>query len=265
MARIYAGRVGSKSGHRPDYFFLALVFVLTVFGLVMLASASSDLGKIKFNDSYYYIKHQIYYGLVFGVAGFCAAYFFGYQRLKSIALPALLVSIVLLALVFTSFGLEVRSANRWLTLGPISFQPSELMKLTFIVYLAAWFSNPKAKRASSLNEGVLPFGILTGFIAILILLQPATSTVVILLAAGFAIYFLSGAKWRHMGAMTLLAIVGIGLVILATPYRLKRITGFLNPNDDALGQNYQLNQAQIAIGSGGLLGVGYGQSATKVR
>jgi cell division protein FtsW len=253
-----------KSGHRPDYFLLALVFVLTVFGLVMLSSASSDLGRTRFDDSYYYVRHQIYYGLLFGIVGFLAAYFINYRRIKKFALPLLLISIVFLALVFTSFGLEVRSANRWLRFGPISFQPAELMKLTFIIYLAAWFSNQKMKRVSNIGEGLLPFGIMTGFIAILLLLQPATSTVVILLTAGFSIYFLSGAKWRHIGAMVFLAVLGIGLVILATPYRLKRITGFLNPGEDALGQNYQLNQAQIAIGSGGLSGAGYGQSATKV-
>ena len=253
-----------KAGHRPDYFLLAFVFVLAVFGLVMLSSASSDLGKTKFNDSYYYIRHQIYYGLSFGIAGFLAAYYMNYQRLKKFALPLLLLSIVSLALVFTGFGREVRNANRWLAVGPISFQPAELMKLTFIVYLAAWFSNLKKKRASDLSEGVLPFVIMSGFIATLLLLQPATSTVAILLGAGFAIYFLSGAPWKHVVAIVALVIVGFSLVILTTPYRLKRITGFLNPQEDALGQNYQLNQAQNAIGSGGLFGVGYGQSATKV-
>ncbi len=253
-----------KSGHRPDYFLLALIFVLTIFGLVMLSSASSDIGKSKFNDSYYYIKHQIYYGLSFGIAGFLVAYFVSYQYLKKIAFPMLLVSIVLLALVFTHFGLTVRNANRWLSFGPVSFQPAELMKLTFIIYLAAWFSNTKIKRASNLQEGVLPFGIMSGFIAMLLLLQPATSTVAILLTAGFAIYFLSGAKWRHIATIALLVVVGFGLVILVTPYRLNRIKSFLDPASDARGLNYQLNQAQIAIGSGGLLGAGYGQSATKV-
>lgn len=254
-----------QPGHHPDFFLLALIFVLTVFGLAMLASASSELGRAQFNDTYYYIRHQIYFGLSLGVLGFIAGYFFSYQRLKKFAFPLLLVSIVLSALVFTKFGLEIRNANRWLQFGPLSFQPAEILKLTFIMYLAAWLSNPKIKRADKFAEGLLPFLLLSGFIAALLLLQPATSTVVILLGAGLAVYFLSGAKMKYVAGIVLLGAIVIGLVVYATPYRRARILGFLNKQGDAQGQNYQLNQSLIAIGSGGLTGVGYGQSATKVR
>src|SRR5258708_1115105 len=147
----------SKAGHRPDYFLLALIFVLTVFGLAMLASASSDLGKTQFNDSYYYIRHQIYFGLSLGLIGFFLAYYFNYQYLKKLAFPLLLLSLIFLALVFTHLGLEVRNTNRWLRFGPLSFQPAEIMKLTFIIYLAAWLSNTKMKRVNNFSEGLVPF------------------------------------------------------------------------------------------------------------
>lgn len=253
----------SKIGHHPDYFLMALIFVLTVFGLAMLASASSDLGRIKFNDSYYYIKHQIYYGLSFGIIGFFLGYSIYYQRLRKFAFPLLLIGIVALTLVFTKFGVEIRNTNRWLRLGPISFQPAEIMKLIFIVYLAAWLSNPKIKRTSNIGEGLVPFTLLSGFIAILLILQPATSTVAILLGTGLVVYILSGAKLKYILAVILLGIVGLGFIIYATPYRKARILGFLNAQSDVQGQNYHINQALIAIGSGGLKGVGYGQSATK--
>ncbi len=253
----------SKVGHRPDYFLIALVFVLTIFGLAMLASASSELGRIQFNDSYYYLRHQIYNGLSVGIIGFFLGYFIYYGHLKKFALPLLLIGIIALALVFTKFGLTVRNASRWLALGPLRFQPAEIMKIAFVAYLAAWLSNSKLKRAANFVEGLLPFFLISGLIAVLLLLQPATSTVAILLGTGIIVYFLSGARWKHIFAILLLAIVGFGAVILATPYRMARIVGFLNQSGDIENQNYQINQAMTAIGSGGIMGVGYGQSALK--
>lgn len=254
----------SKTGHHPDYFLLALIFVLVIFGLAMLASASSDLGKVKFNDSYYYLRHQIYYGLSLGLVGFFVGYSIYYQRLKKLAFPLLLLSLVALSLVFTKLGLEIRNTNRWVQIGPLSFQPAEIIKLTFIIYLAAWLSNPKIKRVGNVSEGLVPFLLLSGFVATLLVLQPATSTVAIILSAGLVVYFLSGADWKHIFAIIFLAIVGFGLVIYATPYRRARIFSFLNSGSDVQGQNYHINQALIAIGSGGLTGVGYGQSVTKL-
>ncbi|MBU6500938.1 MAG: cell division protein FtsW [Patescibacteria group bacterium] len=252
-----------KTGHRPDYFLFALIIIFVVFGLVMLASASSNLGQTKFNDSYYYLKHQIYFGLSLGLIGFCLGYFIYYQRLKKIALPLLLISIAALALVFTKLGLEVNNTNRWLRLGPLSFQPAELVKLTFILYLAAWLSNTKMNRSKDIGEGFLPFLLMSGFIATLLVLQPATSTVAILLVTALIVYLLSGAKIKYVVAVILLGAIGFGVVTYITPYRRARILGFLNMGQDTQGQNYHINQALIAIGSGGLWGVGYGQSATK--
>src|SRR3989344_3374734 len=135
-----------KIGHKPDYFLMAAIFAMGIFGLAMLASASSELCKSKFNDSYYYLKHQIVYGLSFGIVGFIFGYFVYFRRLRKFAFPLLLFGIFSLALVFTNFGVEVRGSNRWVSLGPISFQPSALMKLAFIIYLAAWLGNPKIER-----------------------------------------------------------------------------------------------------------------------
>jgi cell division protein FtsW len=256
-------QLAGKKGHSPDYFFLATVIILAVFGLAMLASASSNLGKTQFNDTYYYLKHQLLYGLSFGIVGFLAGYFLYYQHWKKFAFVLLLISLAALVLVFTPLGLQARNTSRWLHLGPLTFQPAELMKLTFLIYLAAWLSNPKLKRATDFQSGLVPFLIVSGIIAGLLILQPATSTVVILLVSGLTVYFMSGAPLKYLLLMGVVGILAIGAIIYVTPYRLQRITGFLDQSANTQGQNYQLNQSLIAIGSGGLFGKGYGQSLTK--
>ena len=247
----------------PDYFLMAALCILLVFGLAMLASASSGLGKTEFNNSYYYLEHQLLFGLSIGLIGFLIGYYIPYYKFKNIAFILLLISIVALVLVFTPLGTMVNSTNRWLRLGPLSFQPAELMKFTYILYLAAWLSNAKFKRTTDFQSGLLPFAIISGLIAILLILQPATSTVAILLGAGLIVYFVSGAPWKYILGIIGIAVVAVAIVIAVTPYRRARILGYLHPTQNLQGQNYQVNQALIAIGSGGLFGVGYGQSATK--
>ena len=247
----------------PDYFLLAIFIILVIFGLAMLASASSDLGKIQFNNSYYYLEHQIVYGLLIGLVGAFIVYKTDYQRLKKISFVLLLVSVVFLIMVFTPLGTTVNSTNRWLRFGPLSFQPAELMKLTFIIYLSAWLSNTKFKRATDFQSGLLPFALVSGIIGALLILQPATSTVAILLGAGLTVYFVNGAPLKYIAIVIAAAVLIVSVVIYATPYRRARIVGYLDKSSNLQGQNYQVNQSLIAIGSGGLFGVGYGQSATK--
>ncbi|OGY97979.1 MAG: hypothetical protein A2855_02375 [Candidatus Liptonbacteria bacterium RIFCSPHIGHO2_01_FULL_57_28] len=256
--------LGSRSGQHPDYLLLAVIFILVLGGLAVLSSASSDLGEIKVNDSYYYIKHQILYGLLPGLLGFVIAYFLPYRFYRKISLPFLLANLFLLTLIFTKLGVTANGASRWLTLGPVTFQPAEFLKISFILYLAAWFANPSVNRNKNISEGLLPFLIISALTAGLLLAQPATSTVVILLCAAAVIYFIAGAKWKHIGLFALAGVMVITLVTIATPYRLSRVSSFLNRDQDSQGANYHLNQALIALGSGGIFGVGYGQSQSKV-
>jgi cell division protein FtsW len=257
----------AKNGRRtsagtPDYFLLAALCILLVFGLAMLSSASSGLGKQLFNNSYYYLEHQLEFGLTIGLAGFLVGYFVPYYKFKNVAFILLLISMAALVLVFTPLGTAASGSTRWLRFGPLSFQPAELMKLTYILYLAAWLSNSK-KRATDFQSGLLPFAIISGAMAVLLILQPATSTVAILLGAGLVVYFVSGAPWKYIFGIIGVAVAAVALLIFVTPYRMSRIMGFLHPTQNLQGQNYQVNQSLIAIGSGGLWGVGYGQSATK--
>ncbi|MBI4159850.1 FtsW/RodA/SpoVE family cell cycle protein [Candidatus Wolfebacteria bacterium] len=257
----------SLAGHHPDYVFLAGIFLLVFFGLLMLSSASSDLGKIKFNDTYYYLKHQVYFGLIIGVVGFFIAYFFHYRYLSKFSIPLLLLSIMGLILVFTPLGLRHGAASRWIDLGFASIQPAEFVKLSFILYLAAWLAPSAGRRGFRQTDflaGYLPFLIISGIIGLLILLQPSTTTLLIIMTAGLITYFASGARLSYVFLTILLGIIGLGLIIaVSQDYRLGRITGYLSGQPQEGG--YHLNQALIAIGSGKMWGVGFGESTSKFR
>ncbi len=255
----------SKRGGAPDYFIIALVFGLTVFGLIMLASASSELGASKFNDSYFYLKHQLIYGLAIGIIGFLFSFKIYYQNYRRLAVWLLTASLVFLVLVFTPLGLASGGAERWLKLGPLSFQPAEIIKITFIIYLAAWLTNTRANRTQSFSSGFLPFLIISGLIAGLLILEPTTGTVVIILGAALSVYFFSGAKYRYIFLTVLIGFSVLALIIYVTPYRFARLKTYLSPSQDQQGSAYQINQSLINIGTGGWLGVGYGKSTMKTN
>ncbi|MDI6820829.1 MAG: putative lipid II flippase FtsW [Patescibacteria group bacterium] len=250
----------------PDYLFITLLVILVIFGLVMLASASSDLAKTKFGDSYYYLKHQLLYGFVAGLVGFLIGSFIYYQHWQKLALPILILSLLLLILVFSPLGFHIRGGDRWLNVSGFTFQPSELLKLTFFIYLASWISK-NGSRSKSFSQGFLPFLVLVGGVVILLLLQPSTSTAILIFAASILMYFTAGAKIRFLAIAALIAALGFTLTVYFSPsnYRLKRILTFINPSVDQLGRSYHINQALTAIGSGGLTGVGFGQSTTKLK
>jgi cell division protein FtsW len=248
----------------PDYAFIIIVGVLIIFGLVMLASASSDLAKEKFGDSYFYLKHQIIFGLSFGVIGFLIASFLYYHRFQKMALIMLLANIALLILTLTPLGMNAKGASRWLEIGGFSFQPAEFLKFTLMVYIASWISKNKS-RIKSFSKGLLPFLIILGSVTFLLVIQPSTTMAVILLVAAGLTYFTSGAKIKFVIGLILIGLLSFALMVYITPYRMQRVTTFLNPNTDALDEAYHINQSLIAIGSGGITGVGYGQSTTKLN
>lgn len=248
----------------PDYVFVAFLALLIVFGLVMLSSASSDLSQTKFGNSYYYLMHQIFYGLMPGLVGFFVALFFDYQIWKKLGLPLLVLGIVFLILVFTPLGFKAYGADRWLSIGGFGFQPGEFVKVAFLIYMAAWISKSQA-RGKSFTGGLVPFLILLGSVLVPLILQPATTTAVLILIATITMYFTGGAKIRFIAFMVLAGALALSLLILFTPYRMQRVLSFLDPASDPLGSTYQINQSLIAIGSGGLTGVGYGRSTTKLH
>ena len=261
MAKIFS------FSRKPDYFLFTVFFVLVIFGLVILDSASSSIGKAKFNDTYYYLKRQILYGVLPGILGFLIAYFFPYQKYKKLALFFLLINIFLLVLVkFSPLGVSAGGASRWLRLGPISFQPSELLKITYIIYISAWLSNTRINRTGDFIKGFLPVVIISGIIGVLLYIQPATSIIFILIGSGTILYFIGGVRWKYFIIFALFAVIGLSVFLyLDNGYRFKRIIAFLDPSKDIYGSAYHLNQALITIGSGGWTGLGFGQSTTKSK
>lgn len=249
---------------KADYLIIFCTLALVVFGFVMLASASSNLAKNQFNDSLYYLKHQAIYGLGLGIVGFFLGMKINYNIYRKIAIPLLLLAIAGLFLIFTPLGFKAGGAERWLKIGAITFQPSELLKIPFIIYLAAWLGG-NADRQKNFWRGFVPFLIILGVIVFLLLKQPATSVSVILMLVALIVYFVSGAKISYIiSAMAAGAII-LALLVYLTPYRWARVMAFLNPETNLQTTGYHVNQTKIAIGVGGLWGVGYGQSTTKIK
>lgn len=254
----------ARGKKHSDFIIITTVFLLVLGGLVMLASASSDLGKIRFGDSYYFIKHQILFGLLIGIIGFFIASNFYYRFYERWSLFLFTASILLVLLVFTPLGIQAGGAQRWINIDGFSFQPSELLKITVVIYLAAWLSRKK-ERINKFSKGALPFALIVGTVGYILLKQPSTSSAVILGAVALAIYFASGARLSYVGGLALIGILAVALLIYFTPYRWERVQSYLNPEKNPFSSAYHLNQTLIAIGSGGLWGTGYGQSTAKSK
>lgn len=247
---------------------ITIFFVLIIFGLVMLSSAGIIEGQKKFDTSSYYLTHQILFGLLPGLALFFLVAKIPYRKWRTFAFPVLLAVVVLLMLVFVpGLGVGVRGAQRWLNIRIATIQPSEFLKFGLIIYLAAWFNGREPRRlrvgAPTGASGLIPFFLVLGFVAILLVIQPDFGTlgIVMLIAAGM--YFFSGARLWHFGVLIAVLALLLAALSIAAPYRFDRIKAFLNPQADKQNTSYHINQALISIGSGGIFGVGYGQSQQK--
>lgn len=229
----------------------------------MLASASSVISFEKFGDSNYLLKHQLLIGVSLGVLGFLITSRVDYHYWRKFAFPLLAFNILLLLGVFIpGIGYEFGGARRWIQIGPELFQPTELLKLTFILYLATLFAKNK-EGIKDAAYGLVPFIVIVGLTAFLIMLQPDMGTMVAIAVVGFVIFYLAGAPFKHLSMLVGAAVVlFFGLIKLA-PYRAARLTVFLNPALDPQGIGYQINQALLAIGSGGIFGLGLGHSRQK--
>jgi cell division protein FtsW len=256
----------TKKWHQPDWGFIVILFVIIIFGLIMLSSASVSLSFEKYNDSYYLLKHQIMWGLIPGILGFIFFSFFDYKNFKKHAFSLLAVSIALLVLVFIpGIGSGYGTAQSWINILGVSFQPSELVKLTFLIYLASWLESRGHQKISDLKEGLIPFLSVLGLIAVLLLLQPDLGTMTIIALISLTVYFIGGANLSHMFGVGIGSMFVLWLMIKIAPYRAARLTIFLHPELDPQGIGYHINQAFLAIGSGGLLGKGFGMSRQKFQ
>ena len=262
---IFQDIIKGRRDDPPDWYLVGIVGFLSIFGLVALSSAGAAVGWDKFGDSYFYAKHQLLFGFLPGLFLFLLLSRLNYYQLKTLAVPMLLVSIGLLISVFIpGIGSDHGTfAKSWINLFGYSFQPSEAVKLTFLIYLAALFSAKGEKTVQDFNYGFLPFIVVLLVVVSLVLLQPDFGTASIIIAISLAVYFVAGGRLLHLTWLAVAGIGGLAVLIKVSPYRLKRLTTFLHPEFDPQGIGYHINQALLAVGSGGWFGRGFGHSRQK--
>ncbi len=249
----------------PDSIILGIVLALLVFGLMMISSAGVYISEIKFDDEFYYFKHQLFFGIIPGIIFLMISSRINYNFWKKISEIFFIFAILLLIAVFIpGLGVKLQGASRWLDLGPVSFQPTEMMKLAFIVYFAKWLE-ARREKIKDFQEGVMPFLIVLSVIGFLIMAQPDFGTLSAIVAIAILMFFLSGARLKHFLAIIFFGGLLFLILIKIEPYRMNRFLAFLNPQTDPQGISYQINQAFLAIGSGGPFGVGIGKSRQKFK
>jgi cell division protein FtsW len=252
-----------KDKQKPDQILTMTTFALILFGLVMLSSAGIAISQSRFGDPYYFFKHQLFFGVLPGLFLMYIVQKIDYHFWKKFAFLFFVVNLVFLILVFIpGFGLNFQGASRWLKLGPFSFQPSEMLKLALILYLAAWLEGKKEK-GSDFFEGFVPFLAILGVVGFLIIKQPDMGTLGVTVLIAMAIYFMSGAKFQHLSIMFGMGVLAFLALVKFESYRMSRFLVFLHPELDPRGIGYQINQALLAIGSGGIFGLGLGHSRQK--
>lgn len=258
--KLFTFRVGHSASPR----LLIILALLLIFGLIMLSSASSVIAFQNFDDPYYYLKHQLLYGVLLGGLFFFALSRIDYTYWRKIAFPLMVISLVLLLLVFVpGIGTELLGAKRWIHVGGIFFQPSEIVKLTFLFYLAAWLET-RGHQVKEMSAGLTSFLVMLGaLVAIIAIAQKDLGTTIVLTVIALSVYFVAGAPWKHMGIIAGIGAIMLTILIKLFPFRAERLTVFLNPELDPQGIGYHINQALLAIGSGGMFGLGLGHSRQK--
>jgi cell division protein FtsW len=246
-----------------DKMLLITSLLILAFGLVMLFSASVAVGLERFGDSGFFIKRQLI-SLVMGAFVFYIAYKVDYHVWHKWSLVILIGSIILLILVLIpGIGASGQGAQRWIDLGFFGFQPSEAVKLAVILYMSAWVSERGESSIKDVKQGLIPFISLLALLAVLIMKQPDFGTLTIIMFIALVLFFTGGADIKHIFGLVLSGGVMAFIAIKTAPYRMARLLAFLNPQSDPQGAGYHIAQAKLAVGSGGLFGLGLGQSRQK--
>ncbi len=259
-SRNYAMRV---VGHPVDRVLLASIAMLAIGGLFiflsaslgLLASQGASLSSVAFS--------QIVFGLCIGSASAYAVSVMPYRFFRTYALYLYIMTLVLTLCVFIpGLGLTLNGATRWIHIGSFTFQPAELLKIGYIVYLAAWLSQAKG-RIGDMRYGLIPFIAITMLTGLALLVQPDTDTFLVIALAGGAMFVASGAKARDIAILVAIAVIGLTLLVSMRPYLAERFLTFIDPSRDPQGASYQIHQSLLAVGAGEITGRGFGQSIQK--
>ena len=244
-----------------DYFLLVAVVLLAIVGTIFIYSASNYSAKERYGDAFYFVKKQLI-GIALGVVAMVITATFDYNRLKKMTLLISLIAFITLILVFVpGIGVENYGAKRWIGLGGVTLQPSEIAKFALILFSASYASKypEKIKKFS----GILPILFFGGCICLLIIIEPNMSITVCVALLMLTMLFAAGMRIKHF-ILLILPALGVGVIlIMIEPYRLSRLAAFLNPWSNPKGEGYQLLQSLYALGSGGWFGVGLFNSRQK--
>jgi cell division protein FtsW len=247
---------------QPDWIYLIVVGLIIVFGLIMLASVGVSVGFEEHNDPNFYFKRQ-FFGVLLGLGGLVFFALVDYHFWQKIAKQIFLLAIGLNVLVFVpGIGLSSGGASRWIGVNGFSFQPSELLKLSALFFLASWLVENK-ETINKFKENFLIYILMVGGVVGLVLLQNDMGTAFIVTMISLSVYFISNGNFFYLVSFSSVGAVLFYFLIRAESYRMKRLTTFLHPELDPLGIGYHINQALLAIGSGGVFGLGYGLSRQK--
>lgn len=254
-------RTLKKTSKYNDFILIFLTLILIVFGVIMVFSASYYSALSKYGDAYHFLIRDGVFAVI-GIAAMLGVSKIPYRVLRKFAFPFLAAVVFMLLLLFTPLGKTVNGATRWLDLKIITVMPGEFAKLAVILFTASYLTNgrDKLKKAGSVIWLMLVGGLIAG----LIMLQPNMSTAVTVVLIMGSIMFVEGLSWKWIGSLLAIgAAAGAGIIIKEGGYKLQRITSFLHPFDDPMGDGYQVVQGLLAMGSGGLFGVGLGKSMQK--
>jgi len=253
------------SGHEPDMGLIIAVGIILVFGLIMLSSATSAIAYAEHKDGYFFAKHQLF-GLGLGLIAFFILSKIDYHvwRNPKLAFGFLIFSILLLLLVFIPGVSSTHgTARSWINIFGHSLQPSEFVKLSFLLYLSAWLESRGGKRLGKFREGSGPFFMVLGLISFLMIKQPDIGTLSIIVITSLIVYFIGGGNINHILLIVIAGIISLFLLVRTMPYQADRFKCFFDPRYSANDICYQVNQSLIAVGSGGFWGRGLGNSRQK--
>ncbi len=250
-----------KKFDKTTFFVAFLMFSLVIFGCIMVYSASYYSAGNRYGNEYFFLLKQLM-GVVLGVFAFIFFAFFDYHNLKKFRYAVLAVCVVLLVLVFVpGFGVQSYGANRWVSILGISVQPSELAKFALILYLASYLSDNHEKIKTF--KGLIPPLVVAGLLCLLVIIEPSMSVTMCLLFLTFFMLIVGGINKKHTLLFSGLASMCVPLLIIAEPYRMKRLFAFLDPWISPQGEGYQLIQSLYSLGNGGMFGVGLFNSRQK--
>lgn len=256
-------RAKKKIRDRKNYYrLLGIVFIMILFGMVMVLSASSVRAIASNGDAYYYIKKQ----LISVIIGSAALFIFSQipsSKLQKFAPHAIFITLAMLvAVLVPGIGKHMGGSSRWIPIGGFHLQPSEIAKIAVVLYTADFLSKRK-NNLSDMKDLVYPYGLIIAAIALLVLKQPDLGTTVTICLAAFTLIFIGGVSLRYVATIGITGLIAGTYAIYSSKYRFKRFAAFLNPEADPLGAGYHIRQGLIAFGSGGIFGVGLGMSRQK--